>query len=191
MSAILALKPTTYYPSDSGHGFYDDVTNIPATIFKDPGVKCSCGSKTIFKNKYSFTHVHLKSKQHQTYILNWNKRGSENLIETCISLKKETRLQNITIAERDKTIRTLKKQKQILVPENTRLTEELEAIKSQFEEMFVQIQKENKGLNKENTSLKMEVESLKKKVIELNDANKKAEVLAKQILISLGYDFEC
>ena len=81
-TTTLSLRPTTYYPTESRGSFIDDVGGIPAAIFQEPGVKCSCGSKTIFKNKYSFTHVHLKSKQHQTYLLNWNKRGTEDLIKT-------------------------------------------------------------------------------------------------------------
>ena len=186
----LALRPTIYYPTESGSGFKDDISGISATMFQDPGVKCSCGSKTIFKNKYSFTHQHLKSSQHQNYINNWSKRGSSNLIETCIHLKKETRAQQIIIAEKDKTVRTLRRQKEILQPENARLKEELEATKAQFEELLYQLQEENGLFKRKNIRLTDSISELEKNVEEMSESSKKGEDLAKHVLNSLGYDFE-
>lgn len=189
-TTTLSLRPTIYYPSESRGGFIDDVSGIPAAIFQEPGVKCSCGSKTIFKNKYSFTHVHIKSKQHQTYLLNWNKRGTQDLIKTCVALKKETRTQQIAIAERDKTIRTLKSQREILKPENERLRNELDACKSQYEELIAQLQEENGLFKRKNTRLSDTNEELTKKVEGFTESSKTGETLAKHLLSKLGYDFE-
>jgi hypothetical protein len=184
----LCRQQPVYYPNESSLGFVDDVSKFSATDFQDPGIRCSCGSTAIFKNKYSFTHQHIKSAQHQRYVKNWSKQ-KDNLIESTIKLKLETRTQQIMIAQKDKKIRTLTQQKEILENEKTNYKDELDATKIQFEEGFVSLQTKYESCLEDNHAMKEKELLLQAQIEGFTAIKNDTESLAKALLSRFGYDF--
>jgi len=185
----LSLTPAVYYPTESSLGFVDDVSKFSASMFQDPGIRCSCGSTSIFKNKYSFTHQHIKSAQHQRYLKNWSKQ-TDNLIENTIKLKLETRNQQIIIAQKDKKIRMLTQQKEVLINEKTNYKDELDATKIQFEEGFVSLQTKYESCLEDNHAMKEKELLLHAQIEGFTAIKNDTESLAKTLLSRFGYDFE-
>ena len=56
----MALVHTAYNytPQDITGTFKDDLNGLSSTMFKTSGVKCRCGSKKTFRNKYTFKAQH-------------------------------------------------------------------------------------------------------------------------------------
>lgn len=88
----MALVHTAYNytPQDITGTFKDDLNGLSSTMFKTSGVKCRCGSKKTFYNKYSFKDQHFKSSMHKKYLDSLNKERPDILREHG-ELKKEIR----------------------------------------------------------------------------------------------------
>jgi chromosome segregation ATPase len=79
-----------YSPQDSTGTFKDDLNGLSSTMFKTSGVKCRCGSKRTFYNKYSFKAQHFESSMHKKYLDSLNKERPDILKEHG-EMKKELR----------------------------------------------------------------------------------------------------
>ncbi len=179
----LVKTPFIYEPLFKDGVYVDDIKDIKYSVFQEIGVKCSCSAtKTIHKNKNSFTYQHCNSKKHLEYIKKLNNNINLDDIQNpklYESLRKEIKQMKIQILKEHEELQlqrqyNLQLQNQI---KNT-IQEKSEAI-AHAEQSDLYIQEITRKLHK--------IEETNK---ELETKNKKYEKNIKEMMIISGYEIQ-
>lgn len=153
----LARTPIEYEPTFTEKGKYEDqIKNYTWTDFAERGIKCPCykNSKTIHRNKHSFTFQHCKSKKHIDYLEKLNKDpGVNNSIKKQKDYEKTIKQQKIQIGKEHQNYLLEKRR-------NETLQSQIKLIISEKEEAISQIKQTSNYIDdvtKENDQLKNKI----------------------------------
>jgi hypothetical protein len=102
-----ALTPDTYAPNVGENGKYCDNSSSINFNNNSPGIKCGCGSRTVFKNKQSLTQ-HWKRPIHKRWLKELDNE-SKNHFRELQKAKELITNQQLLIAQRDKRIMELER----------------------------------------------------------------------------------
>ena len=184
----LALQACEYVPLNDGNKFSDDITSVSSTMFKEPGVRCGCGSKKTFYNKYSFKSQHFATSTHKKYIERLN-RTRPDILKELMELRKDIRaLRVIETTTRTKEAQAQRELCELRLNIEDRdgvireLVDDMEQMKD-FVGQAEQTLKDAKGRDDKNVMLE-ERHKTQYKII------KEYEQMAITILKNQGYDIE-
>ena len=97
-----ALTPDTYAPSVGDNGKYIDSPSGIKFDKSTPGMRCGCGSRTVFKSKQAFMQ-HCARPIHKKWLTVLDNE-SKNHFSALQNAKETIRHQQLLIAHRDKRI---------------------------------------------------------------------------------------
>jgi hypothetical protein len=184
----LTLQAFEYVPRNDGNTFSDDITSVSSTMFKEAGVRCSCGSKKTFYNKYSFKSQHCATSMHKKYIERLN-RTRPDILKELVELRKDIRALRVI----ETTTRTKEAQAQrelcelrLNIEDRDNVIRELVTDMEQMKEFIGEAErvlKTAKGIEDKNIMLEG-------RDITQSNIIKEYEKMAITILNKQGYDIE-
>jgi hypothetical protein len=96
--------PAEYVPHLDHDGTYVD--RVPLVV-SQIGIKCGCGTKTIFTTRNSMI-THTLTKRHKAWLMDVN-NNKTNYYSECVKSAKTIKTQQIMIAKLEKEVRTKSK----------------------------------------------------------------------------------
>ena len=181
MCALVKL-PIHYEPTLKNGVYIDDLYHIKYSDFQEMGVKCSCSkSKTIHKNKNSFTYQHCKSKKHLDYLQSLNDSANRDIENSQMSeeLRKEIKQMKIQIVKEHEALQLQKHY-------TLQLQHQLKNILHEKEEALAHANQSDIYIQEITTKN----HKLEEKNKELETKNKKYEKNVQEMMLVAGYEVE-
>lgn len=150
----LAKTPIKYedFVISNGRSFEDDLSQLPATYFRDTTISCPChASNKPFRNKQTFK-MHLCSKKHQT----WLNRLSEKhdvIIRESLDRQKEIKDLRCRLEKMERKNKRLEK-------EATNHDKEKREIKDEKQAIIEELEAERDGIKEAHESDKITIKKL-------------------------------